>query len=176
MPEQCTCACVSREGLSTHLILKLMSPPYKITHDQLVPRPLEQVFVFFSRAENLEAITPEWLKFQVMSVVPEPIQKGSLIEYRLKLHGLSLRWTSQIVEWEPPHQFIDLQLQGPYELWRHTHRFIAEGANTRIRDEVVYSLPLGPLGQIAHRLFVRRDVERIFAFRASAVRARFGQV
>ncbi|HKT50014.1 MAG TPA: SRPBCC family protein, partial [Candidatus Angelobacter sp.] len=74
-----------------------MSAPYKITHDQLVPRPLEQVFAFFSRAENLEAITPEWLKFQVMSVVPEPLQKGSLIEYRLKLHGLSLRWTSQIV-------------------------------------------------------------------------------
>ena len=109
-----------------------MSPPYKITHDQLVPQPLEQVFAFFSRAENLEAITPEWLKFQVMSVVPEPVQKGTLIEYRLKLHGLPLRWTSQIVEWEPPHWFIDLQLQGPYELWRHTHRFVPEDGNTRI--------------------------------------------
>src|SRR5690348_1888476 len=104
MPEQCTCALVSREALSTHLILKLMSPPYKISHDQLVPQPLEQVFAFFSRAENLEEITPEWLKFQVMSVAPEPIQKGSLIAYRLKLHGLPLRWTSQIVEWDPPHK------------------------------------------------------------------------
>jgi ligand-binding SRPBCC domain-containing protein len=153
-----------------------MSPPYKITHDQLVPQPLEQVFAFFTRAENLEAITPEWLKFQVMSVVPEPVQKGTLIEYRLKLHGLPLRWTSQIVEWEPPHRFIDLQLQGPYELWRHTHRFISEDGNTRIHDEVLYSLPLGPLGRMAHNLFVRRDVERIFAFRASAVGARFGEV
>lgn len=153
-----------------------MSPPYKISHHQLVPEPLEQVFAFFARAENLEAITPEWLKFQVLSVVPEPVQKGTLIEYRLKLHGLPLRWTSQIVEWEPPHQFIDLQLQGPYRLWRHTHRFIAEGGNTWIHDEVLYSLPLGSLGRMAHSLFVRRDVERIFAFRASAVRALFGQV
>lgn len=153
-----------------------MSPPYKISHDQLVPQPLEQVFAFFSRAENLEEITPEWLKFQVMSVAPEPIRNGSLIEYRLKLHGLPLRWTSQIVEWDSPHKFVDLQLQGPYKLWRHTHLFIAEGGNTRICDEVLYSLPLGPLGRIAHTLFVRRDVERIFAFRASAVRARFGQV
>ncbi|HST78696.1 MAG TPA: SRPBCC family protein [Verrucomicrobiae bacterium] len=153
-----------------------MATPYKVTFNQLVPRPLEEVFAFFSRAENLEVITPQWLRFQVISVAPEPIQKGTLIEYRLKLHGLPLRWTSQIVEWDPPHKFVDLQVQGPYKLWRHTHLFIPEGGNTRICDEVLYSLPIGPLGRLAHSLFVRQDVERIFAFRASAVRTRFGQV
>jgi ligand-binding SRPBCC domain-containing protein len=153
-----------------------MSTPYKISHAQLVPRPLQQVFSFFSRAENLEEITPEWLNFQVMSVEPEPIQNGTLIEYKLRLHGFPLHWTSQIVEWDPPHRFVDLQLQGPYKLWRHTHLFLVEGKNTRICDEVIYSLPLGPLGQMAHSLFVRRDVEHIFAFRASAMRTRFGQV
>jgi ligand-binding SRPBCC domain-containing protein len=133
------------------------------------------VFGFFSRAENLEAITPEWLRFRVMSVVPERVQRGTLIEYKLRLHGLPLRWTSQIVEWNPPHKFVDLQLQGPYKLWRHTHLFTAEGENTRIHDEVLYSLPLGPLGRMVHTLLVRRDVENIFAFRATAVRALFGQ-
>jgi ligand-binding SRPBCC domain-containing protein len=153
-----------------------MTTPYKISYNQLVPRPLEEVFAFFSRAENLEAITPDWLKFRVVSVEPVPIQKGTLIEYKLKLHGIPLHWTSQIVEWNPPHKFVDLQLQGPYKLWRHTHVFTAEGGNTRIHDEVLYSLPLGLLGRMAHTLLVSEDIERIFAFRASAVRARFGQV
>jgi len=153
-----------------------MTTPYKISYNQLVPRPLEEVFAFFSRAENLEAITPEWLKFRVVSVMPEPVQKGTLIEYRLKLHGIPLHWTSQIVEWNPPHKFVDLQLQGPYKLWRHTHVFTAEGGNTRIHDEVLYSLPLGVLGRMAHTMLVSGDIKRIFTFRASAVRAHFGQV
>lgn len=90
------------------------------------------------------------------------------------MRGLPLRWTSKITEWEPPNRFVDFQVRGPYKLWHHTHRFIAEGSSTRIIDEVLYELPLGPFGRLAHRLMVKRDVRNIFAFREEKIRALFG--
>lgn len=152
-----------------------MAPPYRLVQEQLVPRPLQEVFSFFSRAENLETITPGWLKFTVLSVDPQPVRKGTLIRYKLRVRGLPLRWTSEIVEWRPPHKFVDVQRQGPYKLWHHTHLFFAEGGNTRIRDDVLYWLPLGPIGRLMHWLAVRRDLERIFIFRHSAICAIFGE-
>jgi ligand-binding SRPBCC domain-containing protein len=152
-----------------------VATPYKLEHEQLVPRPLHEVFSFFSRSENLEAITPAWLHFSVLSVAPQPLRKGTIIRYKLRVRGVPLRWTSEIVEWRPPHKFVDVQRKGPYKLWHHTHLFFAEGANTRIRDEVLYSLPFGVIGTLAHRLAVRRDVERIFAFRHNKIRAIFGE-
>jgi ligand-binding SRPBCC domain-containing protein len=157
-----------------HPIAITVANPYKIIHEQVVPRPLEEVFSFFSRAENLEAITPEWLSFRVLSVAPKPIRKGTVIEYRLSLRGLPLRWTSEIREWEPPHRFVDVQLSGPYKLWHHTHLFIAAGQSTRLRDEVLYDLPLGAIGRLIHRLVVGRDVQQVFDFREARIRAIFG--
>ena len=151
-----------------------MNQPYQLVHEQLVPSPLDQVFAFFSRTENLETITPDWLHFKILSVDPQPVQTGTLINYELRMRGLPLRWTSKIIEWDPPHKFVDFQVRGPYKLWRHTHRFLAEDQSTRIVDEVVYALPLGPLGRLAHRLMVKRDVEKIFAFREEKIRALFG--
>ena len=151
----------------------MASSPYKLFREQVVPRPLKQVFDFFSRAENLEQITPPWLSFKVLRVHPEPVQRGTLIDYRLKLRGLPLRWTSKIILWEPPHQFTDVQVRGPYKLWHHTHSFAEEGAGTRITDEVLYQLPFGPIGKLAHWATVRRDVERIFAYREEKVRSLF---
>jgi ligand-binding SRPBCC domain-containing protein len=151
----------------------MASSPYKLFREQVVPRPLKQVFDFFSRAENLEQITPPWLSFKVLRVDPEPVQRGTLIHYRLKLRGLPLRWTSEIILWEPPHQFADVQVRGPYKLWHHTHSFVEEGAGTRITDEVLYKLPFGPIGKLAHWAAVRRDVERIFAYREEKVRSLF---
>jgi ligand-binding SRPBCC domain-containing protein len=148
--------------------------PYRLVHEQVVPRPLNDVFAFFSRAENLETITPDFLHFKILSIGPQPVQTGTLINYSLRVRGLPLHWTSKITEWEPPNRFVDLQVRGPYKLWRHTHRFIAEGNNTRIIDDVVYALPLGPLGRLAHWLMVKRDVEGIFAFREQKIRALFG--
>lgn len=141
-----------------------MSGPYKMVHEQVVPRPLQDVFAFFARPENLETITPDWLNFRIVSVSPEPVRQGTVIRYKLRIRGLPLRWTSEIQEWDPPHKFVDVQLSGPYKLWHHTHTFVAEGSHTRIRDEVLYELPLGLLGKVAHWLSVRRDVERIFRF------------
>ncbi len=132
--------------------------------------PLAEVFPFFADARNLEALTPPWLRFEILSPGPVDMRVGALIDYRLRVHGVPLRWRSEITEWDPPHLFVDEQRRGPYRRWRHTHRFAADGDGTRVDDEVDYAVLGGPL---VDRLFVRRDLDRIFAFRREALRDRF---
>jgi ligand-binding SRPBCC domain-containing protein len=147
---------------------------YTLMFRQQVPRGLQEVFSFFAQAENLQIITPAWLGFRIVSVTPAPIRQGSMIRYKLRVHGIPLRWTSQIVEWDPPHRFVDLQLRGPYKLWRHEHRFEAFASGTRITDVVTLALPLGLLGDLAYKLKVRSDVQEIFAFREAKISQLFG--
>jgi ligand-binding SRPBCC domain-containing protein len=152
----------------------LKTQPYVFRAEQLVARPLNEVFDFFSRAENLQELTPPWLHFHILSVDPQPVRKGTLIRYSLRWRIFPIRWTTEIVEWDPPHGFVDVQLKGPYQLWRHQHRFIAEGNGTRILDEIQYRLPFGVFGKLAHALKVRHDVEGIFNYRKRAVEKQFG--
>ena len=140
---------------------------------QRLALPVERVFAFYAQARNLKALTPPWMGFAV--VTPEPIQMraGALIDYRLKLHGVPVRWCTRIEAWEPPVRFVDIQVRGPYALWEHTHSFERDSEDAAvIRDRVRYALPLGPLGQIAHAAFVRRDLNRVFDYRARAVAER----
>ena len=136
-----------------------------LDRSQVLPGTPEDVFPFFADARNLEAITPPFLSFAV--VTPEPIEMrvGTLIQYRLRLHGVPISWLTSIQAWDPPHRFIDTQVTGPYGLWHHTHTFEPHPDGTLMRDVVRYAIPFGPLGELAHRLFVARDVERIFDFR-----------
>jgi len=143
--------------------------PFVFRAEQLVPRQLDEVFDFFSKAENLQQLTPPWLNFRIVSVHPTPVREGTLIRYSLRWRIFPIHWTTKIIDWEPPHRFVDLQLKGPYRLWRHNHLFAAEGSGTRITDEVQYALPLGLVGRIAHTVKVRSDVEAIFAHRRAAV-------
>jgi ligand-binding SRPBCC domain-containing protein len=137
---------------------------------QVLPGTPEEVFGFFADARNLEAITPPFLRFAV--VTPDPIEMGTgtLIQYRLRLHGLPVNWLTTIQAWDPPHRFVDVQVRGPYALWHHTHLLEPHADGTLMRDIVRYALPLGPLGDLAHGLFVGRDVRRIFDYRAEALR------
>ena len=135
---------------------------------RLAPPP-EEVFPFFSDAANLERITPPWIGFRIATAQPIEMRRGTLIEYRLKLHGIPLNWHTEIALWDPPHRFVDVQLSGPYRLWHHTHSFEPDGEGTLMRDVVRYALPLGPLGEIAHLVLVRRDLSRIFDFRVEEV-------
>lgn len=127
-----------------------------------LPQPKEQVFDFFGDARNLQAITPPWLKFEVLTPAPIVMRVGALIDYRLRVHGFPIRWQTEIAAWNPPHHFVDVQLRGPYTLWHHTHKFIDHKGGTNCVDEVRYR-PLG--GSLMNRLFVRRDIEEIFAYR-----------
>jgi len=144
-----------------------------LERDQRVPVPAEQAFAFYTDPLNLEPLTPPWLHFEVTTPGEIAMAAGTLLDYRLELHRVPIRWQTRIETWEPPHRFVDLQARGPYSLWEHTHLFEAAGeGETIIRDRVRYAIPLGPLGSLAHRLFVRRDLRRIFDFRAQAVAER----
>jgi hypothetical protein len=145
-----------------------------LEHSQIVPRPRREAFAFFSEARNLEAITPAFLHFEILPPVPRPLRPGSLIDYRLSLFGLPFRWHTRIEAFEPERRFVDIQLRGPYRLWRHAHAFEDVPGGTRIRDRVEYQLPLGPLGEVVHRLLVRRTLERIFDHRRERVAAILG--
>jgi hypothetical protein len=146
-----------------------------LERSQRVAVPVEQAFAFYGDDRNLEPLTPPWLHFQVTTPRPLTMGADTLLEYRLRLHGIPLRWRTRIETWEPPHRFVDFQEKGPYSLWEHTHLFEADGDGaTVIHDRVRYALPLGPLGSIAHRLFVRKDLKRIFDYRRDAIAARIG--
>ena len=141
-------------------------------HSELwLPLPPGQLFPFFADAGNLEAITPPWLKFEVVTPMPIEMRAGALIDYRLRVRGLPLRWRTRIEVWEPPHRFVDVQLRGPYRLWEHEHRFEAKDGGTLAVDHVRYAVAFDWL---VHRWLVRPDVERNFAYRAQAMRERFG--
>lgn len=145
---------------------------HRLERRQLVARPVSEVFAFFAEAGNLERITPPWLSFRVLSPEPVHMAVGTLIDYRLRLHGVRLGWTSQIEVWNPDPstpQFVDRAVRGPFSLWHHRHRFSASGEGTIVSDEVHYAPPLGALGEIADRLVVARDLDQIFAYRRQAV-------
>lgn len=140
-----------------------MARPYHFESEVFVALPPERVFPFFADAHNLQRIAPPWLRFQVLTPPPIPMKVGTLIDYRLRLHGLPLRWRTRITVWQPPFRFVDEQIRGPYKLWRHEHTFIEHEGGTLCRDHVDYDMPLGPL---VHRLLVRPDIRRIFRHRA----------
>jgi len=136
-----------------------------------LPLPPTEVFPFFADAMNLQTITPPWLHFQVMTPEPITMHAGALIDYKLSLRGLPIRWRTRIIAWEPPFRFVDEQLSGPYRQWIHEHTFEARDGGTLSRDVVRYAIPFDAL---LHRWFVRPDVERIFRYRATALRRHFG--
>jgi ligand-binding SRPBCC domain-containing protein len=136
----------------------------------LIAGALDEVFSFFLDAANLEVITPPWLNFKIITPRPVEMRVGAIIDYRLHVRGLPMRWRTLITCWEPPFRFVDEQVRGPYRIWVHEHTFEQKGSQTLASDHVRYS---PPGGWITDRLFVRRDIERIFAYRTEALRRRF---
>ena len=141
---------------------------HRLERTQLLERPVADVFAFYSDAANLEAITPPFLRFRILTPTPIAMQAGTRIEYALSLYGAPVRWRTLITRWEPGVCFVDEQESGPYALWRHAHTFESRGASTLMRDVVEYREPFGALGQLAHVLVVRRMLERIFDYRRDA--------
>ena len=125
-----------------------------------LPRSIDSVFAFFADAGNLETITPKSLRFRI--VTPRPIEMGTLIDYRLSLRSVPIRWRTEISNWDPPYKFVDRQLRGPYQLWEHTHTFRPSADGTLVYDDVRYR---NPGGGIVNQMFVKPELRKIFQYR-----------
>lgn len=145
-----------------------------LTSSLMIGRPRDEVFAFFADTENLERITPPQLKFKILTPTPLNIRQGTLIDYRLRLRRFPIKWRTRITLWDPPTEFTDEQLSGPYKQWIHNHRFTEIGPGTTlIEDEVRYRLPLEPFGDVA-LFIVKRELKRIFDYRQKAVASLLG--
>lgn len=157
--------------LATVVPTDLEGPMARFEREIELDRSREEIFDFFAAAENLEQLTPAWLRFRILSATPIHMRPGARIDYQIRFRCIPLRWTSVISAWDPPHRFVDEQVVGPYRRWVHEHLFEETARGTRVRDRVEYAVPGG---WIVDRLVVRRDLDRIFHHRHEQLRARFG--
>lgn len=142
---------------------------YTFSDSITIDLPRDEVFEFFSKAENLKTITPPELNFHIITELPIEIKKGTLIDYNLTLHGFPIKWRTEITHWDPPHEFEDTQLSGPYKQWIHRHKFSEpEPGKTLMEDTVRYRLPLEPLGDIAN-FIIAGQIKNIFAYRQKVI-------
>lgn len=145
---------------------------YRLSAQMSVPLPIQEVFEFFADASQLGRITPSWLNFKILTPMPIKIQEGSLLDYKIRLHGIPIKWRTEICVWEPPFRFVDQQLKGPYKRWYHEHTFEEADGMTVVHDNVHY-IPRG--GSLIHKWMVKPDLEKIFRFRQDTLREIFAE-
>ncbi len=160
-------------GLKEALHEITQSPFLHFDREQWIPGSVDQAFAFFREAKNLEVLTPDFLHFRILGQSTVEIEEGTKIDYSLRLHGLPFRWQSQILDWQPPRRFSDMQTRGPYAYWRHTHEFLEKDGGTLLLDRVIYKIPFGLAGMAFGDWIVRRDLEKIFAHRRSQIERLF---
>lgn len=148
---------------------------YQFYQKQYLSYPLERVFSFFEKPENLNLITPPSLAFKILTPSPIAMQKDTRIDYRIRLYGIAMSWKTVISDYQPPYSFTDTQVKGPYKLWVHRHHFFAEGEGTIMIDDLQYALSMGVLGELAHRLFVRSEIKKIFEYRSRVIEQIFSE-
>lgn len=139
--------------------------PHRFEVETILKKPITDVFDFFSQAKNLDLLTPPELEFKIITPLPIQMKAGIFIDYRLKLHGIPFLWKTEITCWEPPFRFIDKQVKGPYRIWNHEHCFVETSEGTLMTDIVEYLAPGLFLEPIIQKLYIRKKVESIFAFR-----------
>jgi len=152
------------------IIFSKVDKGFRLETELLINKPIEEVFDFFSNAENLEYLTPKNLHFSILTPRPIEMKKGLLIDYKLKLYGLGFKWQTEISEWSPKSSFVDQQKKGPYTYWIHRHLFEPRGNSTLVKDEVNYAV-FG--GGLVDKLFIQRELRAIFSFRASQMLKHF---
>tara|TARA_Y100001970_G_scaffold168241_1_gene205779 strand:- start:307 stop:783 length:477 start_codon:yes stop_codon:yes gene_type:complete len=142
---------------------------YTLESNQFINKPIEEVFQFFSKPENLSVITPTKLGFKILSPNPIKMEVGRLIDYNIYLMGIPIHWRTLITDYEPPNMFVDQQIKGPYAMWHHTHTFHKVKGGVEIKDRVVYSIPFGFLGRLLNYLWIKRDLNNIFLHRKKVI-------
>lgn len=149
---------------------------FELRREVLIPAPIDEVFEFFSDPANLAKITPKSVGFKDLTTDARPMRPGIRIIHQIRWFGIPVRWDTLIEEYDPPNGFVDTQVKGPYKYWRHQHSFEAAPGGTLMLDRVEYKMPFGPLGMIAHALFVERQLKRIFDYRGRKIQKLFQKV
>lgn len=147
---------------------------YVLECEMTVAASLEETFAVFEDPYNLAKITPPWLGFRIVTK-DLTMRKGAEIDYTLRWLGIPIRWKTEITAYDPPVSFVDEARISPYSYWRHHHTFRKTSGGTVVADRVEYGLPLGPLGRMAHRLVVAKQLRRIFAYRQKAILRLLGE-
>ena len=147
--------------------------PHVLIRNIVIKKNIEQLFDFFSKAENLNSITPPLLGFKIITPLPVEMKKGTIIDYKIKLNGIPFSWRTEITKWDPPFLFEDTQIKGPYKLWIHEHRFDEKEGMTIMTDTVRYLSPGGIFEFIPHNLMVKKKVEFIFDYREKVLNELF---
>ena len=140
--------------------------------EQLFPVPRTKAFSFFEDPRNLFAITPDWLDFRMLRPAGSlEVLEGAEFDYHIRWFGIKMSWKSRIINYRPPEVFTDIQIQGPYVRWEHTHRFESVPAGTFMTDEVQYTVPFSRIGELCHNLVIRSQLLDIFCYRAAKINA-----
>lgn len=139
-----------------------------------IPGTLDTVFEFFNRPENLEQLTPASLKFRMLTPSPVAMHNGAVLDYVIRLMGLPLRWTSVITGYDPPHEFVDVQLRGPYAFWHHRHRFESAAEGVDVIDEIHYEIGFSLVGRWLLKPIIQRQLSGIFSYRTHMIEGIFG--
>ena len=145
---------------------------YQLRAEMFVDLPIDEVFDFFSDASQLGRITPPWLNFKILTPMPVEMKSGALLDYQIRLHGIPIKWRTEICVWEPSYRFVDQQLRGPYKKWYHEHVFESVDGGTLVIDNVHYIVPFGGL---VNKFFVQPDLQKIFQFRHETLRQIFNE-
>jgi ligand-binding SRPBCC domain-containing protein len=138
---------------------------------QFIPRPLDEVWHFFSRPENLNDVTPGDMSFIILSDIRNlPMYEGMIICYKISpFAGIKMNWVTEITHIADKKFFVDEQRFGPYAMWHHEHHFQEQDGGVLMRDILHYKVPYGPIGSIADALFVDQKIEQIFSFRKQTI-------
>lgn len=146
---------------------------YRLQTQIWLPQTRAEIFAFFADPRNLERLTPPWLRFAILTRDPIKMKKGTLLDYRLKIRGIPMRWQSEIATWDPPTRFVDRQTRGPYTLWVHEHSFSDDRGGTLVGDNVTYA---PPGGWIVQKFLVAPDLQRIFRYRHQVLQEIFNPI
>ena len=142
---------------------------FQLIKTQVINSPMDDVFDFFSKPENLKTITPAKLSFNILTPTPIVMEKGTVIDYTISLFLIPIHWRTLITKYNPPYEFVDEQIKGPYNFWHHTHKFKKVDGGVEISDRVIYSIPMGIIGSVLHFIWIKRDLEKIFLHRKEVI-------
>lgn len=151
-----------------------MNKFYQLKTETSIKSDINSLWDFFSSPNNLKDITPKKLNFKIKTEVPEKMYSGLMIGYTVSpILSIPLNWLTEITQLKEKEYFVDEQRIGPYKLWHHEHIFEVKAEMVIMKDIVTYSMPCGILGRLAHWLFIKKEIEKIFGYREKIIAETF---